>query len=66
MKVLGKGAFGKVNLCLHTLSGRLVAIKSFNKELMQSENSKKKILYETKLMKNLKHISIVKYLEFFI
>ena len=28
---MGKGAFGKVNLALHVLTGRLVAIKSINK-----------------------------------
>jgi len=30
-KLLGKGAFGKVNLCVHILSGKLVAIKSIKK-----------------------------------
>ena len=30
-RLLGRGAYGKVNLCLHTLTGRLVAIKSINK-----------------------------------
>ena len=29
--LIGRGAFGKVNLGLHVLSGRTVAIKSFNK-----------------------------------
>jgi serine/threonine protein kinase len=58
---LGRGAFGKVNLGLHILSGRLVAIKSFNKKAF-SENSKKKIYYEFNLLKNLKNSdSIVKY-----
>ena len=28
---IGHGAFGKVNLALHILSGHIVAIKSFNK-----------------------------------
>jgi serine/threonine protein kinase len=30
-KVLGKGAFGKVNLALHKLSLKYVAVKSINK-----------------------------------
>jgi serine/threonine protein kinase len=58
---LGKGAFGKVNLGLHVHSGRLVAIKSFNKLLMKNENPKKKIFYETNLMKNIRHNSVAKY-----
>jgi hypothetical protein len=59
-RVLGKGAFGKVNLGLHIQSGRLVAIKSFNKLLFKNENAKKKIFYETNLMKNIRHNSIAK------
>jgi len=35
-RILGKGAFGKVNLALHLASGRLVAIKSFNKNRNRS------------------------------
>jgi len=30
-KVIGKGAFGKVNLAMHRLSERYVALKSINK-----------------------------------
>jgi serine/threonine protein kinase len=62
-RLLGRGAFGKVNLGLHIASGRLVAVKSFNKNRLASENAKKKIYHETNLMKNLKHNSIVKIFE---
>jgi len=49
------------------LSGRLVAIKSFNKKKLNKERevSKKKIMSETNLMKSLKHNSIVKIYETF-
>jgi serine/threonine protein kinase len=30
-KMLGKGAFGRVNLAIHKLSEKLVAVKSINK-----------------------------------
>ena len=30
-KILGKGAFGKVNLAVHYLTSQVVAIKSINK-----------------------------------
>ncbi len=44
--MLGKGAFGKVNLGLHRLTRRLVAIKSINMEYMVDEGSKKKMSNE--------------------
>jgi serine/threonine protein kinase len=33
-KVIGKGAFGKVNLAIHRLTGKFVALKSINKSYM--------------------------------
>ena len=62
---LGRGAFGKVNLGLHILSGKLVAIKSFNKATLQNEKAKKKILQEVKLMQKLKQNTVVKIYETF-
>ena len=63
-RLLGKGAFGKVNLCLHTLTGRLVAIKSINKEKIKNERQKKKIKQETAIMETLsKSKNIVKIFE---
>ena len=52
-RLLGKGAFGKVNLSLHVLTGRLVAIKSINKSKIISERQKSKIKIETSIMKTL-------------
>jgi len=52
-RLLGKGAFGKVNLCLHVLTGRLVAIKSINKTKLKNERYKQKIQLETSIMKSL-------------
>ena len=62
-RVIGKGAFGKVNLGLHILTGRIVAIKSFNKTKYSYEKNRNKIMNEIKLMKNLKHFSVVKLLD---
>ena len=52
-RLLGKGAFGKVNLSLHVLTGRLVAIKTINKSKLTSERQKAKIALETSIMKSL-------------
>jgi serine/threonine protein kinase len=42
-KVIGKGAFGKVNLAIHRLTGKFVALKSINKTFMKDESSLKKV-----------------------
>ena len=64
-RLIGKGAFGKVNIGLQVLTGRIVAIKSFNKKKLKNEQAKTKILYEIELMKNLRHSSVVKLLDTF-
>lgn len=64
-KMLGKGAFGKVNLGLHRLTRKLVAIKSINMEYMKDECSKKKMNNEINILKMLRHPSVVKMLENF-
>ena len=61
---IGQGAFGKVNLGLHILSGRVVAIKSF----IKSNCSKKKldrIINERNIMKELNNKNIIKILDYF-
>jgi serine/threonine protein kinase len=63
---IGQGAFGKVNLGLNVLTGRVVAIKSFKKTKDAKHNSNmNKILYETGLMKRFNHPNITKILEVF-
>ena len=63
---IGQGAFGKVNLGLNVLTGRVVAIKSFKKTSVEKFKHKmKKIQYETELMKRFNHKNITKILEVF-
>ena len=64
-KQLGKGAFGKVYLGLHKLTGLKVAIKTINKELLADEHSKKKVLQEVFIMNRISHPNVVKILEVF-
>jgi len=43
VKLIGKGAFGKVTLGVHKLTGKKVAIKSIEKSYMKDEFSRKKV-----------------------
>ena len=61
---IGHGAFGKVNIALHVLSGHIVAIKSFNK--IKKSFPLNRIYYEIMLLKKLRnHKNIIKYFEHF-
>ena len=67
-RIIGQGGFAKVNLGLNVLTGRVVAIKSFNKTIKTKygENiNMDKILYEINLMRKLNHPNITKILETF-
>ena len=59
--MLGKGAFGKVNLGMHKLARKLVAIKSKNKQYLKDERSKKKVTQEVAILKRTRHPNVVKY-----
>lgn len=58
-KILGKGAFGKVNLAIHKESGELVAIKSINKSYLSDSASKHKVMQEVTILKMIKHKNII-------
>ena len=64
-KVIGKGAFGKVNLAIHRLTGKFVALKSINKTFMADENSLKKVMQEYNILKRARHMNIVRLYESF-
>ena len=65
IKEIGKGAFGTVSLGIHKLSGKYVAIKAIDKEYLQDEYSKKKLLREIYILKKIKHINVIRLLEVF-
>ena len=64
-KLLGKGAFGKVNLSVHKLTGKLVAIKSISKQCLTDEISKKKVMQEFSILKLINHPYIIRLFETF-
>jgi 5'-AMP-activated protein kinase catalytic alpha subunit len=62
-KVLGRGAFGKVNLAMHKLVRKLVALKSLNKEQLTDQEQKSKLMKEVNLLLKLRHNHVVKIYE---
>lgn len=64
-RLLGKGAFGKVNLGMHKLTGKMVAIKSIDKAVLTDEASKKKVMQEFSILKQLQHTSVIRLYESF-
>jgi len=64
-KVMGKGAFGKVNLAIHRLSGKFVALKSINKTFLSEEASKRKVMQEFNILQRSRHQNIVRLYESF-
>lgn len=49
-KMLGRGAFGKVNLGMHKLTRKLVAVKSINKEYLSEEKQRNKVMHEVNIL----------------
>lgn len=65
VKLIGKGAFGKVTLGIHKLTGKSVAIKTFEKSYMRDEFSRKKVFQEVYILKKIHHSNIIWLLEVF-
>ena len=58
-KIIGKGASGKVNLGLHKLTRKVVAIKSVKIESMNKETSMNRVSNEFDILASLRHKNIV-------
>ena len=43
VRLLGKGAFGKITLGIHKLTGKYVAIKSIDKANIKDDYSRRKV-----------------------
>ena len=62
-KVLGKGAFGLVSLARSVVTGELVAMKTIDRAKLHSENLKKTVEHEIRILKRLKNKHIVRLYE---
>ncbi len=62
-KVLGEGAYGKVKMGTHVLTGEKVAVKTFEKAKLADPQARKRVTREIKILKALSHDNIVKLFE---
>ena len=60
-KIIGRGTFGKVNIAMHKLTRKLVAVKSVARRLNKpnAEHKYKRITHEKEIMQDLRHKNIV-------
>jgi len=65
LKLIGKGAFGKVTLGIHKLTGKSVAIKTIEKKYMKDEFSRRKVFQEVYILKKIRHANVIRLLEVF-
>ena len=65
VEMIGKGAFGKVMLGIHKLTGRYVAIKAIDKTYMQDTYSKQKVMQEVYILQKIRHSNIIRLYEVF-
>ena len=65
VKMIGKGAFGKVILAIHKLSGKKVAIKTIHHKFLNDEFSRKKVYQEVYILRKIQHSNIIRLLEVF-
>lgn len=65
VELIGKGAFGKVTLAIHKLTGRYVAIKTIDKEYMQDSYSRQKVMQEVYILSKIRHSKIIRLYEVF-
>ena len=65
VEMIGKGAFGKVMLGIHKLTGRYVAIKAIDKAYMQDTYSRQKVMQEVYILRKIRHSNIIRLFEVF-
>ena len=63
VRTLGKGAFGLVTLVRSQLTGELAAMKTIDRSKLYTENLKKTVEHEIKILKRLKHERIIRLYE---
>ncbi|KAK1443235.1 serine/threonine-protein kinase [Babesia gibsoni] len=65
VKLLGKGSFGEVLLCLNRATGQQYAVKVIVKSSVKRKGDQESLLREVEVLKGLDHPNIMKIFEFF-
>ncbi len=65
IRLIGKGAFGKVTLAVHKLTGKYVAVKMIEKAAIKDDYSRRKVFQEVYILKKSRHNNVAKLLEIF-
>lgn len=65
VKMIGRGAFGKVILGIHKLTGKYVAIKTIERSHMRDAASRKKVFREVRILERIQHANVIRLLEVF-
>ena len=65
VKLIGKGAFGKVTLAVHKLTGKYVAVKMIEKAAIKDDYSRRKVFQEVYILKKSRHSNVTRLLEIF-
>ncbi|KAK2197642.1 bifunctional EF-hand domain/Protein kinase domain/Protein kinase-like domain superfamily/EF-Hand 1 [Babesia duncani] len=65
IKLLGKGSFGEVLLCIHRITGQQYAVKVISKKSIKNKADHDSLLREVQVLKSLDHPNIMKIFEFF-
>jgi MAP/microtubule affinity-regulating kinase len=63
LKVIGKGAFGKVYLARHKFTGMEVAIKTIEKSLLTDSYQRFKVVNEIQILRTIRNAFIIRLLE---
>ena len=65
LKVIGKGAFGKVYLADHVFTGKKVAIKTIQKSMIKDSYQRFKVVNEIQILKTIRYPNIIRLYEVF-
>ncbi len=60
-RLIGKGAFARVSLGVHKLTGKQVAIKTINKAYIKDSGARSKVLQEVYIHRKMQHPGVTRY-----